>query len=715
MLNDVRRVVFASASLETTFGLGLRRHRRRAVEDLLHPDDGGELRPAAGTPSRRSRGRSRTPSCGSATPTGPGGCARCACRTTPTPGPSPAWSSPCTTSPTPGGPSRPWRPATARVQALAGQMQRGHRHRRRRAAHPRHRARSVRTTFGYPSQDLGRHAADRPGPPRRPLRHPRRPRADPRRRRAPARRDRPPPARRRALGPDRDGGRRPPQRPVRSAPSASPCGTSPVAWSPSGSGTGSTRSWAPPRTSWPRSAETGGCCMPTPRPPSSSTSGWTPMRGQARGTGRSSPAGRWSVTRPRPCRRSRPPGPGTGELALTKDGREIPLSCVLVAHRDDDGHIDRISSVSRDISDTKLFEERLRHQATHDDLTGLPNRVLLSTASRWRWPARPALETGVAVLFCDVDRFKVVNDSLGHGVGDELLKEVGERLAAERAPGRHRGPLRRRRVRPAVLGPHLAPGRRRPRPSGSRPRCGEPISAGDDRAGRHPQHRHRLRRAGHQPAQRPRAGRRRRHVPGQVPRPGPGRGLRRRPAPPGRSTASTPSPACAGRSTTGGSSSTTSRSSTCGTTRCRASRPSCAGSTPSGACSPPREFMEVAEETGLIVPLGRHLFAEACQQTVDLAAEPGADELNVFVNFSAAQLRHADRRRRRRHRAGARPGIDPALRAGRGHRARPARRRGRRRGPDRRAQGPRPEDRHRRLRHRLLVACRTSSASRSTC
>ncbi len=54
----------------------------------------------------------------------------------------------------------------------------------------------------------------------------------------------------------------------------------------------------------------------------------------------------------------------------------------------------------------------------------------------------------------------------------------------------------------------------------------------------------------------------------------------------------------------------------------------------------PAEFMEVAEETGLIVPLGRHLFAEACRQTVAWQQGPACGDLGVYVNFSAAQLRH---------------------------------------------------------------------------
>jgi diguanylate cyclase (GGDEF)-like protein/PAS domain S-box-containing protein len=84
--------------------------------------------------------------------------------------------------------------------------------------------------------------------------------------------------------------------------------------------------------------------------------------------------------------------------------------------------------VARDVTERRIFEQRLAHLGTHDALTGLPNRALfldrvgasLSTATRLGLP--------LAVLYCDLDRFKVVNDSLGHSVGDALLQAVARRL-----------------------------------------------------------------------------------------------------------------------------------------------------------------------------------------------------------------------------------------------------------------------------------------------
>ena len=83
----------------------------------------------------------------------------------------------------------------------------------------------------------------------------------------------------------------------------------------------------------------------------------------------------------------------------------------------------------RDITDQKRIEAQLRHNATHDPLTGLPNRTLFierlaQAMARSRRKGAP----GYAVLFIDLDSFKVVNDSLGHAAGDEMLMQVAQRL-----------------------------------------------------------------------------------------------------------------------------------------------------------------------------------------------------------------------------------------------------------------------------------------------
>ena len=85
--------------------------------------------------------------------------------------------------------------------------------------------------------------------------------------------------------------------------------------------------------------------------------------------------------------------------------------------------------VLNDVTDALAFTSRLEHQATHDPLTGLPNRTLL--IDRLRRTLTRSRRSGkmVAVLFVDLDRFKRINDSLGHPTGDHVLKVVADRLA----------------------------------------------------------------------------------------------------------------------------------------------------------------------------------------------------------------------------------------------------------------------------------------------
>ncbi len=82
----------------------------------------------------------------------------------------------------------------------------------------------------------------------------------------------------------------------------------------------------------------------------------------------------------------------------------------------------------RDISERKLLEERLLYQAFHDPLTRLPNRALFSNRLRQALEVAGRTQSQIAVLFIDMDNFKLVNDSMGHAVGDSMLIEVGQRL-----------------------------------------------------------------------------------------------------------------------------------------------------------------------------------------------------------------------------------------------------------------------------------------------
>jgi diguanylate cyclase (GGDEF)-like protein/PAS domain S-box-containing protein len=100
-----------------------------------------------------------------------------------------------------------------------------------------------------------------------------------------------------------------------------------------------------------------------------------------------------------------------------------------VALRDSDGSAYRLAGSQSDITARKLAEERLAHDAVHDPLTGLPNRILFLDRLQNRLE-RTKRNPGdlFAIMFIDLDRFKVVNDSLGHAFGDQLLVTTGWRL-----------------------------------------------------------------------------------------------------------------------------------------------------------------------------------------------------------------------------------------------------------------------------------------------
>ena len=118
-----------------------------------------------------------------------------------------------------------------------------------------------------------------------------------------------------------------------------------------------------------------------------------------------------------------------GELNLNVgDGLQAPVSVLAVVGRDDLGEIDWIAMVARDITALKEAEDRLRHMATLDHLTGLANRALFTEELEAALERSRSTGRSVAVLFCDLDRFKEVNDRLGHGAGDSVLSTIAERL-----------------------------------------------------------------------------------------------------------------------------------------------------------------------------------------------------------------------------------------------------------------------------------------------
>ncbi len=115
----------------------------------------------------------------------------------------------------------------------------------------------------------------------------------------------------------------------------------------------------------------------------------------------------------------------------THQGRHIELYCR--PHMLKEQHVGQVWSF-RDVTELKLKEEEARHRAYHDLLTGLPNRRLLGVRLNHALKTAESRHQRTAVLFIDLDGFKDVNDSLGHGVGDALLKEVTKRLEYKLPP-----------------------------------------------------------------------------------------------------------------------------------------------------------------------------------------------------------------------------------------------------------------------------------------
>ncbi len=122
-------------------------------------------------------------------------------------------------------------------------------------------------------------------------------------------------------------------------------------------------------------------------------------------------------------------GSWQGEFALRKKNGEItPHWLVLNTVRDEQGEPSHVIALLADISERKAQEEKIRHLAHHDALTGLPNRLLFDERLRMSLQQAERHHERAALLFIDLDRFKNINDSLGHHVGDGLLQSVAGRL-----------------------------------------------------------------------------------------------------------------------------------------------------------------------------------------------------------------------------------------------------------------------------------------------
>ncbi len=128
--------------------------------------------------------------------------------------------------------------------------------------------------------------------------------------------------------------------------------------------------------------------------------------------------------------------PITVEYPVGSGAAEMWCESTFVPEFAADGTVESVLLVARDITHRRVEEAELAHRASHDTLTGLPNRSLLLTLLAEASAAREGVsdDRALALLFLDVDRFKTVNDTLGHGIGDELLCRVADRLGSVLRP-----------------------------------------------------------------------------------------------------------------------------------------------------------------------------------------------------------------------------------------------------------------------------------------
>ena len=125
-------------------------------------------------------------------------------------------------------------------------------------------------------------------------------------------------------------------------------------------------------------------------------------------------------------------GSWSGEIWNKRKGGEIyPEWLNISSIRNESGEITHYVAQFTDITTTKRSEEEQLFRAYHDPLTSLPNRTLLFERLEHLCEKNLSTPTQFAVLFCDLDRFKFINDSLGHHIGDEVLKLVAERIKAK--------------------------------------------------------------------------------------------------------------------------------------------------------------------------------------------------------------------------------------------------------------------------------------------
>jgi diguanylate cyclase (GGDEF)-like protein/PAS domain S-box-containing protein len=117
-------------------------------------------------------------------------------------------------------------------------------------------------------------------------------------------------------------------------------------------------------------------------------------------------------------------------VLIRKGGKRIDVEMSLTLVYDAERKPHHVQCIIRDVTAQKEYEQQLKHQALHDPLTNLPNRILFENRYQSAFTLDDTDRRLVAVLFVDLDNFKLVNDDFGHTVGDQVLMKLGDRMQA---------------------------------------------------------------------------------------------------------------------------------------------------------------------------------------------------------------------------------------------------------------------------------------------
>jgi diguanylate cyclase (GGDEF)-like protein/PAS domain S-box-containing protein len=122
------------------------------------------------------------------------------------------------------------------------------------------------------------------------------------------------------------------------------------------------------------------------------------------------------------------PTKGVDWQIIRKDGTKRSIEASVSLRKDSSGKNIGFRGTTCDVTERKHAEEQIQHMATHDALTGLPNRLMFSQLLNHAIHGAQRYQRQLAVFFIDLDRFKIVNDTMGHDAGDQLLQEIAVRL-----------------------------------------------------------------------------------------------------------------------------------------------------------------------------------------------------------------------------------------------------------------------------------------------